>query len=103
MNITNTHRNEYKRFVEIKRDDYVYLWHNILESHDIGQRVMSNEMLAIAEQRFNYWNRSIEDIMQSFTEHFEGLEITPMQSANKTHFDEYFEAKEKEAVESVSA
>ena len=103
MNITNTHRNEYKRFVLIKRDDYVYLWHNILVSHDIGQRVMSNEMLAIAEQRFNYWNRSVEDIMKSFTEHFESVEITPMQSGSKSDFDELFKAREEEQISEVTA
>lgn len=103
MNITNTHRNEYKRFVEIKRDDYVYLWHNILESHDIGQRVMSNEMLAVAQQRFDYWNRSIEDIMQSFTERYEAIEITPMKSGSKSDFDELFTAREEKAIELVSA
>ena len=59
-------------------------------------------MLAIAEQRFNYWNRSVEDIMKSFTEHFQAVEITPMQSGSKSDFDELFTAREEKAIEAVS-
>lgn len=103
MNISDAYKNEYKHFVEIKRDDYVYLWHNLLDAHHSGYQVMSSEQLKIAEQRFNYWNRSIEDIMDSFIKRYENIDITPMQLTNKSHFDEYFTAKEEETVLAVSA
>ena len=100
MKITNTRREEYRRFVEIKRDDYVYLWHNILESYE--PQVMSDEQLAIAEQRFDYWNRSVEDIMKSFEERYENIEITPMLIGSKSDFDELFTAREDELIDAVS-
>ena len=100
MKITNTRREEYRRFVEIKRDDYVYLWHNSLESYE--PQVMSDEQLAIAEQRFDYWNRSVEDIMKSFEERYENIEITPMLIGSKSDFDELFAAREDELIDAVS-